>query len=240
MSAVSTTETGIDTRTAPWLCDPYSQALANGRGPLFLRRPDGWMLRLDVERWCGETDAADESVLERSEGDTLDAGCGPGRMVVALAARGRTALGVDMNPVAVSRAVEAGGRAVCASVFDPLPGEGAWRTALLVDGNIGIGGAPGELLARMREVVLPGGLLIVETAAHEVHECVTVQVTDGRGEPGAPFPWARLGLHALRRCARGAGWEWSEAWQVRGRRFAALRAPRGNPTPGRVRPAVTA
>lgn len=178
---MSATETGIDTRPAPWLCDPYSRALADGRGPLFLRRPDGWMLRLDVERWCAGTDAADESVLERCEGDTLDAGCGPGRMVVALAARGRRALGVDMNPVAVSRAVEAGGRAVCASVFDPLPGEGGWRTALLVDGNIGIGGAPGGLLARMREVVLPGGLLIVETAAHEVHECVTVQVTDGRG-----------------------------------------------------------
>ena len=67
-----------------------------------------------------------------------------------------------------------------------------------------------------------------------------LQVTDGRGEPGPPFPWARIGPRALRWCARERGREWSEAWQVRGRRFAALRAPRGNPAPGPVRPAVTA
>ncbi|MEE2037434.1 methyltransferase domain-containing protein [Nocardiopsis sp. CT-R113] len=226
MPQVSAAGTGIDAGAAPWLCDPYSQALSSGRGPLFLRRSDGWMLPLEVERWCGGTDAADESVLERSEGDTLDVGCGPGRMVATLTARGRRALGVDTNPVAVSRAVEGGARAVCSSVFDPLPGEGGWCTALLLDGNIGIGGAPGDLLARVREIVLPGGLLIVEAAAQDVHERVTVQVTDGCGDPGAPFPWARVGLPALRRCAGSSGWTWTEAWHVHGRRFAALRAPR--------------
>lgn len=224
VSAVSATEAGLDTRPPPWQCDPYSRALASGRGPLFLRRSDGWMLPLDVERWCGTTDSADESVLDRSEGSTLDAGCGPGRMVLTLAARGHRALGVDMNPVAVARVVEGGGRAVCASVFDPLPGEGGWRTALLVDGNIGIGGAPEDLLTRMREIVLPRGLLIVEAADQDVYECVTVQVTDGWGNPGAYFPWARIGLRALGRCADAAGWAWADAWHVRGRRFAALRA----------------
>jgi SAM-dependent methyltransferase len=223
---VSAAGTGIDAGSAPWLCDPYSQALASGRGPLFLCRSDGWMLPLEVERWCGGTDAADESVLERAEGDTVDVGCGPGRMVAALTARGHLALGVDTNPVAVSRAVEAGGRAVRSSVFDPLPREGAWRTALLLDGNIGIGGVPGDLLSRIREIVLPGGLLVVEAAGQDVHECVTVQVTDGRRDPGSPFPWARVGLPALRLCAEAAGWTWSEAWRVRGRRFAALRSPR--------------
>lgn len=223
---MSAPEMGVGTRAAPWLCDPYSRALANGHGPLYLRRSDGWMLPLEVERWCGATDTADESVLERSVGDTLDAGCGPGRMVLTLTARGHRALGVDTNPVAVSRVVEAGGWAVRASVFDPLPEEGRWHTALLIDGNIGIGGTPAALLARMRELVSPRGLLIVETAERDVHECVTVQVTDGWGKPGAPFTWARLGLPALRAYAEGAGWRWSDSWQVRGRWFAALRAPR--------------
>ncbi|XKK39703.1 class I SAM-dependent methyltransferase [Nocardiopsis sp. ARC36] len=98
MPQVSAAGTGIDAGSAPWLCDPYSQALASGRGPLFLCRSDGWMLPLEVERWCGGTDAADESVLERAEGDTVDVGCGPGRMVAALTARGHLALGVDTNP----------------------------------------------------------------------------------------------------------------------------------------------
>ena len=35
-------------------------------------------------------------------------------------------------------------------VFDPLPGEGRWETALLADGNIGIGGDPVALLRRLR------------------------------------------------------------------------------------------
>jgi SAM-dependent methyltransferase len=223
---MSAPETGLGTREAPWLCDPYSRALTNGHGPLYLRGSDGWTLPLEIERWCGGTDTADESVLARSEGDTLDAGCGPGRMVLTLTTRGRRALGVDMNPVAVSRVLESGGRAVRASVFDPLPGEGRWHTALLIDGNIGIGGAPAQLLARMREIVLPQGLLIVEFAYRDIHERVTVRVTDGRGKAGAPFAWARLGLSALRSYAEGAGWRWSESWQVRGRWFAALRAPR--------------
>ncbi|MEU3019276.1 methyltransferase domain-containing protein [Nocardiopsis sp. NPDC007018] len=219
-------EMGAGTRAAPWRCDPYSRALANGHGPLYLRRSDGWMLPLEVERWCGTTDAADESVLDRIEGDTLDAGCGPGRMVLTLTARGHRALGVDTNPVAVSRVVEAGGRAVHASVFDPLPEEGRWHTALLIDGNIGIGGTPSALLARMRDLVLPRGLLIVEAADRDVHERVTVQVTDGWGQQGAPFTWARLGLPALRSYAEGGGWRWEESWREGERRFAALRAPR--------------
>lgn len=202
---MSATETGIDTRSAPWLCDPYSRALADGRGPLFLRRPDGWMLRLDVERWCGGTDAADESVLERCEGDTLDAGCGPGRMVVALAARGRRALGVDMNPVAVSRAVESGGRAVCASVFDPLPGEGNWRTALLLDGNIGIGGAPDALLARAAQLVRPGGVVVAELdPPGGATGPVTVRLEAPSGT-GPWFPWARVGADAFAGLASDAG-----------------------------------
>lgn len=222
---MSAPETGVGTRATPWLCDPYSRALANGHGPLYLRRTDGWMLPLEVERWCGATDVADESVLERSEGDVLDVGCGPGRMVLTLTSRGHRALGVDTNPVAVARVVEAGGRAVRASVFAPLPEEGRWHTALLIDGNIGIGGTPSALLSRMRELVRPRGLLIVETAGRDVHEYVTVQVTDGRGEPGAPFTWARLGLPALRSYAEDTGWRWSDSWRTRGRWFAALRAP---------------
>ncbi|MFD7013570.1 methyltransferase domain-containing protein, partial [Streptomyces sp. NPDC059928] len=132
------------TATAPaaWHADPYTDALRSGRGPLFLRRPDGWLLPLDVERWCAEPDLADRTVLRRCRGAVLDIGCGPGRLVAALAAEGVAALGVDVSPEAVRRTRALGGSALCRSVFDQLPGEGRWDTALLLDGNVGIGGGP--------------------------------------------------------------------------------------------------
>ncbi|RKS08064.1 methyltransferase family protein [Nocardiopsis sp. Huas11] len=225
---MSAAEVGVAPADVPaWRCDPYSEALARGSGPLFLRRPDGSSLPLDVERWCGAVDPVDAAVLARCEGSTLDVGCGPGRFVAALAGRGRPALGVDLNPLAVARTNASGGRALCRSAFDPLPGEGGWDTALLVDGNIGIGGTPERLLARMRDVVRSGGLLIVETAAEDVCERMTVRICDGRGRVGAPFAWARLGLPALARLAERTGWARADTWEDGGRLFVALRSAFG-------------
>jgi len=39
------------------------------------------------------------------------------------------------------------------SVFDALPAEGRWHTALLADGNVGIGGDPIRLLSRLRGLI---------------------------------------------------------------------------------------
>ncbi|MDG4865499.1 SAM-dependent methyltransferase, partial [Streptomyces sp. T-3] len=76
--------TAADPATVSWSADPYAQALRTGRGPLFLRRADGWLLPLDVERWCAGADAADQLALRHCEGTVLDIGCGPGRLVAAL------------------------------------------------------------------------------------------------------------------------------------------------------------
>lgn len=202
---------------------PYATALRAGRGPLFLRRDDGWLLPLEVERWCAGPDDADTSVLRRCEGAVLDIGCGPGRMVAALASRDSRALGIDVSGAAVARTVRAGGTALRRSVFEPLPGEGRWGTALLLDGNIGIGGDPHALLARVHRLLAPDGLLLVETATVDVDERIEVRVDDGRGTEGEAFPWARLGRPALLRCARRCGWRTAAQWEEGGRRFVALR-----------------
>ncbi|MGC4948593.1 class I SAM-dependent DNA methyltransferase [Streptomyces sp. DT224] len=213
-----------------WGTDPYANALRNGHGPLFLRRTDGWLLPLDVERWCSGADAADLSALRRCEGPVLDIGCGPGRLVAALAARGHRALGIDVSEAAVARTVRLGGYALRRSVFDPLPGEGRWGTVLLADGNIGIGGDPDRLLRRAAELLAPGGLLIAETVPHDLDERVRVRLDDGRApEKGAAaglFPWARLGSCALLGYARPHGLRAEGQWEADGRAFVALRRSR--------------
>ncbi|UQX04006.1 class I SAM-dependent methyltransferase [Streptomyces sp. RerS4] len=211
------------TAAAPWTADPYTLALRSGRGPLYLRRGDGWMLPLDVERWCEAPDPADWTVLERCRGAVLDIGCGPGRLVSAPAARGHRALGIDVSREAVARTARAGGSALRRSVFEPLPAEGRWDTALLIDGNIGIGGDPSALPARMAQVLGRSGALIVECADVELDERCEVRVADGRGGLGAPFAWARVGARALTSYAEDAGRCRAHHWRGAGRVFVELR-----------------
>jgi SAM-dependent methyltransferase len=208
--------------TAVWGGDPYARAMVRGRGPLYLRRDDGWLLPLDVERWCAPPDEADRTLLARCRGSVLDIGCGPGRLVAGAARAGEPVLGVDVSPAAVARTRGTGAPVLCRSVFDRLPGEGRWGTALLADGNIGIGGDPGALLHRVGQLLAPGGRLLAEAAPYEVDERLNVRVEDGRGRRGRDFRWARLGPAALRAAARAAGWTVAEEWSAADRHFATL------------------
>jgi hypothetical protein len=79
-----------------------------------------------------------------------------------------------------------------------LPAEGRWGTALLADGNIGIGGDPDAMLVRCRELLRPGGLLLVEADPDDGADSRTaVVLRSADGRTSTPLPWARLGSRAL-------------------------------------------
>jgi SAM-dependent methyltransferase len=171
--------------------------------------------------WCRDMLPGDEGLLLRCAGPTLDVGCGPGRLTRAVALRGHRTLGVDVSAGAVRLARRRGARAVRRDVFDRMPG--GWARVLLADGNIGIGGDPVRLLRRCRELLAPGGRIIVEldppgsrTWAGEVRIAV-----DG-GAPSTPFRWAYVGADNLAWLARTAGMKVLDRWTEAGRWFASL------------------
>jgi len=211
----------------PSAADVYALALAHDAPPkLRARRPDGTAIALALHRWLGPLTAADEAVLERTSGPVLDVGCGPGRHVLALAHRGRLALGVDVAPAAVRVARLRGAPAIEASVFDRIPGAGTWGSALLLDGNIGIGGAPVALLARLRELLRPGGDVLVELAPPGVAVTTERIRLELDGLHSRSFAWAYVGADAIEDPARAAGFAVAERWQDERRWFARLVAAR--------------
>jgi SAM-dependent methyltransferase len=198
--------------------------LAVGPAPAacHVRIAGGGTRRLRLERFAGDVTRDDEAVLRRAGGPVLDVGCGPGRIAGALARRGVPAVGVDVAPAAVRMARERGADALCRSVFDPLPGEGAWRTVLLLDGNAGIGGAPVRLLRRAAELLAPGGSVIVELdrpGAPAITSRVRIEVA---GLVSEWFPWGRVDGRSIAAVAAGARLDVSERFAAGSRSFAVL------------------
>ncbi|WP_327302139.1 methyltransferase domain-containing protein [Streptomyces sp. NBC_01298] len=222
----TTSERRLADRSEAWSSGPYAEALHCRSADVTLCDGEGWSFPLDVDRWSGRADTADRAVLERCAGRVLDVGCGAGRLVEALARRGHAVLGIDVSPAAVIATVCRGGHARSGSVFGPVTGEGTWGTALLIDGNIGIGGDPRRLLRRVHDLVRPGGLLIVETSPREVDERRRVRIHIGHHSVGPVFPWATVGSGALVDHGRLSGWAPVEQWTslLGERHFAVLRA----------------
>jgi glycosyltransferase A (GT-A) superfamily protein (DUF2064 family) len=177
-----------------------------------------------VDRWRAPADAVDRLALSRCEGPVLDIGCGPGRIVTALAERGIPALGVDVSAQAVLLATERGAPALRRPVQEPLPGEGRWGSVLLMDGNIGIGGAPDVLLRRCAELVRPEGLVLVEVDPDDyLDDLAPIVLRSDSGRRSRPLPWARVGSRAVLRHALAADLLATEDWRAEGRAFLAFR-----------------
>jgi SAM-dependent methyltransferase len=171
---------------------------------VILRRRDGPAIRLALDAWTAPATVDERMLLDGLVGPVLDLGCGPGRLVVALAERGTMALGIDASPTAASRTYEQGGAVLCRSVFEPLPGEGRWRTVLLFDGNIGIGGDPTALLHRIRDLLRPDGTALVEVDRPGSVTLRSEARVETQTHVGPWFPWAWVGADELAALARAA------------------------------------
>ena len=205
---------------------PYERSLAaaGGRpGGLQLQALDGRCIRLDVPRYLAGCDAADLSVLDRCIAPVLDLGCGPGRIAGALTDRGLAALGVDIAPTAIQLARERGAAALVRDLFDRVPGEGRWPTALVLDGNIGIGGDVDRLLGRLGAILSADGRAIIETAPEvDRDERLAVRFSRDGVVSGPEFSWAVIGAQKLAVRAAPAGMTVLDQWSIQGRCFVEL------------------
>jgi SAM-dependent methyltransferase len=180
-------------------------ASALGGQPCQVVSADGQSWELPVDSWLRAADQLDEALLELCAGPTIDIGCGPGRMAEALARRGHVVLGIDIVPEAVRLSSGRGVAALVRDVFHPMPGEGRWETALLADGNIGIGGDPVALLDRLREVITRTGQVVVEVSppgTGVLTRHVRIETEHCRSDV---FPWTLVGADAIDAVAGASG-----------------------------------
>jgi SAM-dependent methyltransferase len=164
--------------------------------------------------------------------------------VRALVEAGVVSLGIDITPAAVRRARRVGAPVLHRSVFDGVPGAGRYATALLLDGNIGIGGRPELLLRRTAELLRPGGRILIETTERGGRTVATDNAKHARSpgraawfdeprpsspetaarfvvdhEPGPWFEWRDIAAAEVRRVAAELGFTLRAQWDDRHRHF---------------------
>jgi SAM-dependent methyltransferase len=196
----------------------------DGAGPpprARIRLQDGRLEPLPLDRWVAPADAVDTAILADVGAPVLDLGCGPGRHLAALRELGKRGVGLDLSPVAVQLARGRGADAILGSLWAPVAG--TWRTILLLDGNIGIGGSPVALLRRAGELLAPNGRILVEVdppGAPTTRLRIRIEASSLVSEW---FRWARVGADGLAEVAARAGMQVETTRWLSGRNFATLR-----------------
>jgi hypothetical protein len=162
-----------------------------------IRHEDGSAAALDLGRWTSRLWAGDEAVLARCVGPVLDVGCGPGRLTGAPVAR--------------------------CDVFGDVPAGGSWRTAVLADGNVGIGGDPVRLLRRVGALLAADAEVLCELdPPGAISRQVRARLEGTRGRVSRWFPWAYVTVDDVAPVAEAACLRHTATWQKAGRWFVTL------------------
>lgn len=187
-----------------------------------LRTRGGTLLDAAAERWVGNVLAEDARVLARAIGPVLDVGCGPGRHVAWLSEAGIPALGIDVSAGAVEQARARGARAQLQCVFAPMPPTAVWRTILLLDGNVGIGGDPSALLVRCAALLHRDGLILAEVSRPGTDSSVHEARLELDGHHGPWFTWATVAVDDVAAVSHASGLAPTSVWEDGGRWFVQL------------------
>ena len=183
----------------------YAHGLERPHPAYRLRLDSGSVRPVPFERWLGAVSPDDLHVLDRAAGPVLDVGCGPGRHVRALAERGVLALGVDASSAAIRLARSRGVSVFEGSVFDEIPGAGEWCSALLLDGNLGIGGRPEPLLRRVAALLRRGGIILAEVDPPGGFTGRQRARLEGPNLVSRWFAWATVGADGVEQIVHDAG-----------------------------------
>ena len=223
---------------ACWRPPPSTCSTAACRRSRRVRSADGTLQPLPLDRWVGAADAADArcsrspprrcstSAAARAATSPRCAGGGKRRRSASTSRPSRSALARGRGATAIP--------ARSCSTTSRAPAR--WRTTLLLDGNIGIGGAPVALLRRAGELLAPGGATLVELdpPGAPTHAHARPDRGAGDGQRVVPLGAGRRRRHRARsRGARRAAGH--RAWTRRrtaGSRLLAVRPPPGPFRPG--------
>jgi len=157
----------------------------------------------------------EDIALAACKGRVLDAGAGAGRHSLLLRDAGLEVVSIDIEPTLVDLMRRRGLREVYqADVFE-FDG-GVFDTVLFLQETIGLVGSLGrlpELLLRLRQQLVPGGRILLDSNAPRE----TCPSTDYSGEVelqlrygsliGKPFRWLYVDFSVLRVCAASAGFD---------------------------------
>jgi SAM-dependent methyltransferase len=182
---------------------------AGRRSPVWLRVATGRRLTHNLAAYFAPVAAQEQALLRLAEGPVLDVGCGPARHARLLQARGLTAIGLDRSLLALGLAWSLGlrHRVHADACSGPLPRA---RTALLLDGNLGLAGTPAgaaQLLHRLAIACGPGGRLLVSGRAPRHGQLRPIVLRDEYRDRIGPWGrWLQAGLPAVLDLAHPAGW----------------------------------
>jgi SAM-dependent methyltransferase len=198
---------------------------AGRRTQAWLRVAPGRRLAHDLAAYFAPVTAHEQALLDPVEGPVLDVGCGPARHARLLQARGLTVIGLDRSLLALELARSLGLRhwLHADALSGPLP---SVRTALLLDGNLGLAETPDgavRLLHRLAMACGPGGQLLVGGRAPRHGRLRPLVVRDEYRDLVGPWGrWLQAGLPAVLDLAQPAGWRLQHAVTAGTRYWAAL------------------
>jgi SAM-dependent methyltransferase len=198
---------------------------AGRRTQAWLRVAPGRRLAHDLAAYFAPVTTHEQALLDPVEGPVLDVGCGPARHARLLQARGLTVIGLDRSLLALELARSLGLRhwLHADALSGPLP---SVRTALLLDGNLGLAETPDgavRLLHRLAMACGPGGQLLVGGRAPRHGRLRPLVVRDEYRDLVGPWGrWLQAGLPAVLDLARPAGWRLQHAVTAGTRYWAAL------------------